>query len=270
MAESFSADWLALREPVDHRSRPAGILRHVEAWWRHRPRPLRVVDLGSGTGSNLRYLAPRFAAAQRWTVVDHDARLLDRVAPVPGAIEVTRVVGDLDREGLAAVKDADLVTASALLDLVSEAWLHKLVVVCGAVGCGALFALSYDGTIAWGDADPDDALVLDAIDAHQRRDKGLGGAALGPAAAPTAAALFASEGFRTWLERSPWVLGPDDRALAHELLRGWEGAAIEQIPDHERRIRAWAERRRAAIARGVALTVGHWDLAAAPADSTAG
>ena len=77
MVERFTADWLALREAVDHRSRPEGLLVPLRAWWRARGAS-HVVDLGSGTGSNLRYLAPRLDPGQRWRLVDHDRELLRR------------------------------------------------------------------------------------------------------------------------------------------------------------------------------------------------
>ena len=61
--ETFTLDWLALREPVDHRSRSELALAGLRDWWRAR-RASRVVDLGCGTGSNLRYLAPRLAGGR--------------------------------------------------------------------------------------------------------------------------------------------------------------------------------------------------------------
>ena len=55
----FSADWLTLREPADHRARNPAL---VEALARHLGgRAVRVTDLGCGTGSNLRALAPLVA-----------------------------------------------------------------------------------------------------------------------------------------------------------------------------------------------------------------
>mgnify|MGYP004266202281 CR=1 FL=1 len=93
--------------------------------------------------------------------------------------------GELDREGLALVPGADLVTASALLDLVTHEWLERLVAACRAGGSGALLALTWDGTMTWDDPDPDDALVAEAVRSHQLRDKGMG-PALGPAAGPAA------------------------------------------------------------------------------------
>ena len=71
-------------------------------------------------------------------------------ADVPASVRsVTIVPGDLGDEGLAAIPYADLVTASALLDLVSEDWLRRVVDACADSGRAALFAMSYDGEIRW-------------------------------------------------------------------------------------------------------------------------
>ncbi|MEX2047657.1 MAG: class I SAM-dependent methyltransferase [Chloroflexota bacterium] len=275
--ETFDPDWLALREPADHRSRADDLLPPLRAWWAARGAST-VLDLGSGSGSNLRYLAPVLGRPQRWTLVDHDAGLLAHVSEPGGDVRVHTVRGDLAREGLAAVPGAHLVTASALLDLVPRAWLAELVDACAAARCGALFALTYDGRIEWSVGgtgadttpaaraeDPLDALVRDAVNAHQLRDKGLG-PALGPAAAHAAGELLRRRGYRTWLSSSPWVLGPSESALADALVTGWAGAAAEQRPADATHVRAWAEHRRETVARGeFALLVGHLDLLALPA-----
>lgn len=263
--ESFSPEWLALREPVDHRSRAAGLIPLLNSWWESHEGS-HIVDLGSGTGSNLRYLAPLLRGEQHWSLVDHDAGLLAHAAPVDGVGRIERVQGDLAHEGLAAVERADLATGSALLDLVSDEWLDRLVAACVNARCAALFALSYDGVTAWSDEDPDDALVLAAVNAHQRTDKGLG-SALGPDAAAAAEQRFREAGYRVWALESPWRLDREDTELAAQLVDGWAGAAIEVLPDEAGRIRAWAERRRAAIVSGAfVLVVGHVDLLALPGE----
>ena len=276
--ETFDAEWLALREPADRRARDATLPERLGAAWRRRGWS-RVVDLGSGTGANLRYLAPRLPPGQRWTLVDHDPRHVDRLRrlePPPEVDTVTAVSRDLAAGGLAVVEGADLVTASALLDLVSESWLAGLVRRCADAACGAYFALTYDGEVRWMtgsaagwrvDGDPDDDLVWAAVNRHQRGDKGFG-PALGPAAAPRASRLFREAGYRTWLAESDWRLEAADGGLAERLVGGWAAAAAELRPDAADRVVAWRRRRRAALARGSCrVTVGHRDLLALPGDA---
>jgi SAM-dependent methyltransferase len=273
--ETFDADWLALREPIDHRSRSESLLAPLCEAWRARGWS-RVLDLGSGTGSNVRYLAPRLPAGQEWVLVDNDPghlRVLEH-ADVPASVRsLTIVPGDLVDEGVVAISHADLVTASALLDLVSEAWLRRVVHACADAGRGAYFALSYDGEFRWSadgapggqwEDDPDDALVRDAVNVHQTGDKGLG-PALGPAAAAVAERLFRSATYTTRLLPSPWRLGAADAQLVRRLIAGWEAAAATFRPSDAGRIRDWADRRRATVASGMfTLIVGHWDLLAVP------
>lgn len=263
---TFTTDWLALREPVDHRSRAADLVALLAEWWGSRPSQ-RVLDLGSGTGSNLRYLAPRLGGEQVWTLVDRDTALLDRATgaavEVPGVAGVEHVSGELDREGLGLVPGADLVTASALMDLVTQAWLERLVAACRTAGSAALLTLTWDGTMTWDDPDPDDALVAAAVRSHQLRDKGMG-PALGPAGGPAAERAFRAAGYDTRLRPSPWCLGNDDAALARALIDGWEAAASEQRPGDTPLIRGWAAHRRAKAGSQIGLEVGHVDLLALP------
>jgi len=266
----FAGGWLALREPVDHRSRPPELLVPLAAEWTEQGWS-RVLDLGSGTGSNLRYLAPRLPGPQEWTLLDHDPELLAAVEAPSGipALSLARTRGALGREGLSLVPGAHLVTGSALLDLVSLSWLEALVGVCGGAGVGVLLALSYDGTIRWGpgdggDPDPLDPQVEEAVNSHQRRDKGTG-PALGPDAAAAAYRLFRQAGFRTWFVPSPWRLGPGDRELATTLLEGWVEAAVEERPTALEAFREWRGRRLDTLAgEAFSLHVGHLDLLALP------
>ncbi len=264
---SFAPDWLALREPVDHRSRVERLTEAVAEEGQRRGWT-RGLDLGTGTGSNLRYLDPRLPWVQSWTVVDHDPALLARVPdPGPGR-RIRRISGDLAREGLSAVPEADLVTASALLDLVSRAWLRDLVEACRSVGAGALFTLTYDGTTRWEPLEAGDAEVRAAVNRHQERDKGLGNA-LGPSAAAVAEDLFREAGYRTESVASPWVLeGPGDAGLALELTEGWARAATEEDSIDAGLVRDWLQRRRDRISTGpFRIEVGHLDLLALPPES---
>lgn len=256
----FSADWLALREPVDADARSTAVTQAVAASL-PTERVVRVVDLGCGTGSNVRFLASRLGAQVDWRLLDHDRALLAEAARLLGPHVETHVV-DLRTLSPGDIGPADLVTASALLDLVSEDWLSVFVRACRDLDAAVLVALNYDGRVACTPADADDGLVIGLVNRHQRTDKGFG-PALGPDSGARAAVLLLDAGYSVVTAKSDWVIGPDRNALQRALMQGWAGAAIEVDPDSRSRIDAWLERRLTHIDAGRShLTVGHDDVAA--------
>ncbi len=208
--ESFSADWLARREPANHAARSARLTAGVAARLTGRP-TTRAVDLAAGTGSNVRYLMPRLPHIQHWTLVDQDPALLGQawrlLMPVGQAAERSFDVrrGDLAGLDTLALDDCALVTAAALLDLVSADWLGALARRCREAGVDVLFALTYDGRIACDPPDPHDERVRALVNEHQRGEKGFG-PALGPDAARVAEACFRAEGYTVQAAPSDWVL----------------------------------------------------------------
>lgn len=260
----FSADWLALREPHDARARNPVVLDTVIASLKVY-RSIRIVDLACGTGSTLRALSPRLAAQQNWRLADNDLSLLARASAMtlPASIVVTAVPLDLNRD-LEAVLDGpvDLITTSALLDLVSQPWLERLAVEIAARSIPLYAALSYDGRIKIDPADPRDAAIITAVNAHQRTNKGFG-PALGPVAASAAIARFEALGYSVIHGTSDWVIGPHDREFQMEILSGWASAAreIDQVPLAD--TVEWLTRRRDAVGRS-SIRVGHVDFFAAP------
>lgn len=266
MNERFQATWLDLREAADHRARAPDPLARLRAWAAERPL-LHVLDLGAGTGSNLRFLAPRMGVRQRWTLLDHDADLLAQVhlPATSDPVEWETVCADLGqwRKSAEDVR-VDLVTASALIDLVSESWLQSLAAGCAELGAAVLIALSYDGSVQWSEANPLDAEVLATVNAHQERDKGLG-SALGPQATDRLARFLEARGYRVWTAASPWRLGSDSAPLAEQLIAGWVQAASEQDPSRAGPYRDWGARRLADLVSGrTTIRVGHRDLLALP------
>jgi SAM-dependent methyltransferase len=257
----FSADWLALREPFDRKARNESILKAVgHAFAQHGA--INVVDLACGTGSTLRALGPYLPSRQSWRLYDNDLSLLARIAP---AQNVKVVPLDLKRDLEAALDGAvDLVTTSALLDLVSGEWLERLAVETAARRVPVYAALSYDGRAELDPFDELDARVVASVNAHQRRDKGFG-PALGPVAASVAADWFRKVGYDVATGESDWVFGPQDREIQTETLSGWATAAREMgdIPLDE--VLGWLTRRREAVAAGQSsIRVGHADLFAWP------
>jgi hypothetical protein len=262
----FSADWLTLREPYDLRARNPTVLDAVAAALE----PLssvRVVDLACGTGSTLRALSPHLPARQNWKLIDNDLSLLARAKAMPlaGDTTVTAIPLDLNRDLEAALDGpVDLVATSALLDLVSEPWLDRLVVEIAARSIPLYAALSYDGRIGFTLPDPLDAAITAAVNAHQRTDKGFG-PALGPAAADYAIARFEALGYSVVHGASDWGIGPDDLDMQAEILAGWASAARDIGALSLADATAWLTRRRDAVAAGCSsLQVGHVDFFATP------
>jgi hypothetical protein len=255
---SFTATWLALREPYDHVARDAGLARRLQAWLARRS-PIHVVDLGAGLGSNLRWLGPRLGGVQRWRLVEDDPSLV--TLGTPRCPEATYLRADL-RQDLDQVLAGplDVVTASALIDLVSGVWLERLVAGVAARRCALLLALTYDGSIELGPAHPFDGRLVELVNRHQRRDKGFG-PALGPTASAVLAGLLSGVAGEIRRGASPWLLTPSDAALQSALVSGWAEAAAEIAPDEEPAIVAWRERRLAWIIEGQSsMRVGHEDL----------
>ena len=252
---SFSAEWLALREPADAAARSSGLADALA------PGARRIVDLACGTGANIRFLAPRLPLASDWLAVDNDPRLLAALAPPAGAKVSTKQLDLAQKLDELSLAGYDLVTASALLDLVSAAWLARLAARCAAAGADVLFALTYDGRIEWSPGDEGDERVRELINRHQLGDKGFG-AALGPAAAAAAASTFSALGYEVRTAPSDWTLGPESPALQTALISGWALAATEVAPAHGDALAEWAKRRRTHVAaRASRLRVGHLDVA---------
>lgn len=291
----FSAQWLALREPADHRARDQGlqeqVTHYLESVAHQRTTPVRLVDLGSGSGSNLRALAPLLPATQHWTLVDYDPALLsvarstltewadgvtstethgDNASPAN-----TRLVDPLSiiKHGKHITVDfrcedlsksietvlsepTDLVTAAAFFDLVAESWLERF---CHALTVPLYTVLTYDGIEKWSPSEPSDAAILKAFHQHQQTDKGFGAAA-GPTAAGLMKRLLEQRNFNVLSASSPWRLSDQDRTLIEQLAIGSAAAVLETGLVDADIVKAWGQKRRQAQA----CEIGHIDLFAMP------
>jgi SAM-dependent methyltransferase len=273
----FSPEWLALREPVDHRSRDpklaARVVQHLAA-----NSESRIVDLGCGTGSNLRALAPQLGPRQSWTLVDYDARLLtaarDRLLAWADGTTDCRVgvilhkndreiavrfrQADLVRDLDAALGEAaDLITASALFDLCSTQFIERFAEAVAARRAAFYTVLTYDGVQTWQPEHPADDAMRQAFIAHQKTDKGFGTSA-GPDAPSSLASAFRTAGYTVEEADTPWRLGPADSSLIADLATGFAGAVEETGRIDAKTISDWHR-----VIRTAAV-VGHIDTLALP------
>ena len=301
----FNPEWLALRDPFDRAARESAA-RHFD-WLgfvaglragRDADAALQIVDLGCGTGASLRALATRLGGRQQWRLIDHDPQLLaalpatlTRWAESVGGravesaqglridlpcahVDVRWQLADLTNLDALALHEARLVTASALLDLVSADWLQAVVQRCAAAGAAVCWALTVDHRVQWQPADPADATVHRLFRVDQQRDKGFG-PSLGGAAVAAAAQALAHAGYGVATAPSDWQVdaaqGATHRALLRALIDGDAGAALLHAADanEQRAVLGWQQRRLAMLAdlepmQPLQLTVGHADLLAWP------
>lgn len=292
-APRYAPEWLELREAADAAARATELIEPLRRRLADRPRPVRrtlagsaapgtaprgsagqalvIRDLGCGTGSMGRWLAPRLDGPQHWVLHDRDPDLLALAAErMPGEaadgslVTVETVCGDVT--GLTAddLADTSLVTASALLDLFTREDVEALAAACARAGCPALLALSVVGRVELEPADPLDAEIGGAFNAHQRRAD-HGRHLLGPDAITAACEAFDQRDTTVRVHSSPWQLGGDHAALAAEWLRGWTGAAVEQRPDLAPRAADYLRRRLEQCEAGeLRALVHHSDLLALP------
>lgn len=255
----FSAEWLALREPHDQSARSTMVLDALAETVRDAP-SVQVVDLACGTGSTMRAISPRLPPRQSWLLVDNNLSLLARA---PMQDNVTTVAIDIAQDlELALDGPVDLVTTSALLDLVSGEWLERFAVEIAVRKLPVYAALTYDGRVAFDPVDRLDEAVIGAVNRHQRTDKGFG-LALGPEGAEIAIRRFRQLSYSVIDAPSDWALGPGDHQFQSALLAGWALAAREigSVPAAE--IADWLTRRGAHVAAGVSsIRVGHSDFLA--------
>lgn len=264
-----SSTWLALREPVDARSRSFGLAGEVASALAG-AREVTIHDIGSGTGAFPRWFAPRLTGRQRWVLHDRDLDLLGQVAarpptmpdgtPVPYSTRWGEI-SDLRPVNLA---DASLVTSSALLDVLTREEVEHLVALVAAVRAPALFSLTVTGQVRLSPQEPFDQDVRRAFNAHQRRLVG-GRALLGPDAPSVLTSAARARGLRVAAKRTPWVLLGSDGPLLGEWLRGWLEAAVEHDPSLATEMESYRRRRMAQVrSRRLRVWVDHVDLLVRP------
>ena len=265
-----SNQWLALREPADAAARARDLAERLGPrlpatgrWMIH--------DLGCGTGSMGRWLAPLLPGPQHWILHDRDADLLTVAAaghPGPAADRAAVTVeprqSDIIRLDPGDLAGADLITASALLDMLTETELADLVTLCTGSGCPVLLALSVMGRVSLTPPDPLDQRVAGAFNAHQRRITRRG-RLLGPDAVKFAVEACERRDAEVLVRDSPWALDARHAELAAEWFTGWVAAACEQEQALAAETGAYSRRRLAQLAVGrLAVTVDHADLLILP------
>jgi hypothetical protein len=264
-----SSEWLALREPEDAAARSRDLALTAAAMLPEGP--IVVHDLGSGTGSMMRWLAPLLPGPQTWILHDWNAdlteRAIDGVRPPDrdnAAISVYSQTGNLANLRPTDLAGASLVTASALLDVLTSRETHAIVNACVGARCPALLALSVTGDVRLNLRDELDTAFEHAFNALQLRDADSR-RQLGRYGAPIARGLFTQAGWQVRPSTTVWRLDRRRPRLLREWFDGWVDAAVEQNPGLRAEAERYRQLRTSQIDRGELVAhVRHVDLLAWP------
>ncbi len=278
----ISSDWLTLRRPADEAARQASLplLAELQAFLTAEEvpdgdeQPVRIFDLGAGTGANQAWLAPQLNATQpqlkqQWTLIDHDPALLEHTMSEPsidGVIGTEAVVAGIEdleqilRGDTEAAGHLRFVTCSALLDLLTTTQLDTLCAALAESHTAALFSLSVTGTMTIEPADPLDDSLNKAFNLHQNR-----GGRAGARGVDLTQQFLADAGFTVTTVDTPWELRGKHTALIERFLSDRADAVLEEEPSLAEDLNQWLARRAEQAAAGsLRLTIGHRDLLALP------
>jgi SAM-dependent methyltransferase len=288
-ALQFSADWLGLREKLDQQARNKALAQALADRLKEQP---RLLDLGAGTGSLFRFMAPLIGRPQTWIFADADETLLhaglkrtaewaerngldvvSRQGPgkpslslgtSTGKWRIETLVTDLGQvpHGL-PLDRVDAVVCSALLDLTSRAWMARLF---AALRVPFYAGMSVNGRDAWVPLHSADRVVRTAFRRDQRRDKGLG-PALGNDAGETALRLLSDLGFQTRKAASDWRIPGSARTVTRRLAQMTSSPALQAMPGQKRKIADWTSARLKQAVKGrLSIRIGHFDILGFPPD----
>ena len=263
----FSADWLALREPMTCARATAAVLEAVVASLKN-IRPLRVVDLACGTGSTLRALGPYLPAQQNWRLCDNDLGLLARAAATPCAAGVTVTTLPARSQPRSRSRArwpgrSRHHVGAARSGLRSHGW--------NVLRSRSRRARSRSTRRSATTAASNSPRPIRSMPRSSKRSMRISaptkalGRRSGRRRHRRAIARFEALGYAVVHGRSDWVAGPQDRDIQLEILGGWAAAARELGDVPLAATVEWLTRRRDAVAAGrSSIRVGHVDFFAAP------
>jgi hypothetical protein len=260
-------DWLAARVAADDAARAATVstlLPELSRYLIEAAGPggtVQIIDLGAGTGANQRWLAPRLPIRQRWLHLDHNP-VISRSLPLAAETEIVdesvEALGELLTRSSG---DRQLVSCSALLDVLTT---EQIQAVCRAVIVNrvpAFFSLTVTGGLRLSPADAHDQLLLAAFNDHQRR-----AGRAGPEATTLTVNLLRAAEFTVTTQETPWRLTAESGlAFVDQMLEERLAAAVAQDPALARTAAAWLELRRAQLAAGLLrIELDHCDILGLP------
>ncbi|TWU15351.1 class I SAM-dependent methyltransferase [Allorhodopirellula heiligendammensis] len=251
-------DWLSIRESIDSRFRSAGLAR---PFMKSAKEASLIVDLGSGTGANFRYLSNFDHSTAQWLGIDRDRELLGIARNRLPRERIQLLEGDLAKEfGWIPIHEKIAITASAFLDITSMDWLQQF--ADRGSRSPILISMTAAGGPIWAPADDFDVAIELCLESHRASDHGFG-PAVGANASNFLAQELTARGCDVTLATTDWCLQARDAEIIQTLIDGVCRRASSTLPEEQ--IERWMRLRYDQNRHGcLHVTVPHLDLLSLP------
>ncbi len=283
---AFDTGWLETRFPHDARARNPEVERACLQYCGDF-NPLRILDIGAGTGSSFLYLTEKMPDQQYWTLVELNPQLLkaarerivkwaeqyryNTISTAEGlqlqkgkkSIELAfRHQSFLELSGLLSTAQFHLVTAAAVFDLLSAAMFRELAQQLMAHDIALLATLNYR-SMAFLPQSREDKKYVEAYEAHMLRPQPFG-QSMGPGCCREMIRFYRERQKPLSSGPSSWNIAASDKAMLAFMLHFMERSIGEKILTEEKgksKFNHWMrEKRRQAAEEELSLLVHHCDI----------
>ena len=203
----FNNSWLFQREKIDNLSKSKTLIKRINNVLKEL-NDIRIIDLGTGTGSNFRYLSKKINYYnQNWTLMDISKNSLEEAKNNIRINKKIKKISIINNDIIKNIHDTnfnnfDLVSGSAFLDIMPRQWFksfHYKNINTKII----YFSINYDGYFTFFPKHKLDKKVLDLFNFDQKSKKVSNLKAVGPDCCKIIHKYFYKT-HKTYLRTSNW------------------------------------------------------------------
>ncbi len=226
-ANKFSLSWIKSREPYDSLSR-SDLL--VSLYKKDRHFFKKILDLGGGNGSFLRWCDSKNIVYDDFLIIDHDQSLLKNFFNITKKyffqnseelLKINTMSYELQKKdskrpsyitlqqqdilrSIESINNYNVISLSAVSDLLSRNHIKE---IFNKIEKDKIiyFSICFDGTVKWENKNKYDKYIISMFNKHQQQEKTLG-FALGLKNIEIIKNISLKKGFRTTIADSSWIL----------------------------------------------------------------
>ena len=180
----FENSWLFQREKIDNLSKNISIIKKINSVLKNYDK-IRIIDLGTGTGSNFRYLSKKIKFKnQSWTLMDLSKSSLNEAKKTSVTnnkiqkiiLKHNDIIKNIEQHNF---DNYEIVTGSAFLDIMPVNWFKKFYTKNRNTKL-VYFSINYDGYFKFYPKHKLDKDVLQLFNNEQKSKKNKKTRAVGP------------------------------------------------------------------------------------------